>query len=75
MGLHPLNPLLRGSDPPALLTLATLAFLLIMFAPGIISVFFLMFPAGFYDIHPVHIKRHGTDLFGRESNILFGIPQ
>ena len=56
MGLHPLNPLLRGSDPPALLTLATLAFLLIMFAPGIISVFFLMFRAGFYDIHPVHDK-------------------
>ena len=55
-GLHPLNPLLRASDPPALLMLATLAFLLIMFSPGIISVFFLIFPAGFYDIHPVHNK-------------------
>ena len=41
--LHPLNALLRVSDPPALLTLTTLAFPLIMFAPGIISVFYLMF--------------------------------
>ena len=55
-GLHPLNALLKGSDPPALLTLATLAFPLIMFAPGIISIFFLMFPAGFFDMHPVYIK-------------------
>ena len=45
-----------GLRPPALFTLATLAFLLIMFAPGIISVLFLMFPAVFYHIHPVHNK-------------------
>ena len=74
-GLQPLNALLRVLDPPALLMLATLAFPLIMFAPGIISVFYLMFPAGFYDIHPGPEKRHGTDLFSRKSNILFGIPQ
>ena len=42
-GLCPLNTLLRGSDPPALLMLTTLHFLL------------LMFPAG-YDIHPGHTK-------------------
>ena len=42
--LRPVNPLLRGSDPPAPLTLATLPFLLIMF------------PAGSYDIHPEHNK-------------------
>ena len=71
MGLHPLNPLLRNSDPPALLTLATLAFPLIMFATGIISVFYLMFPDGFNDIHPGHNK-HGNDLFSQEKNILFG---
>ena len=47
----------EGSDPPALLKLAGIAFLLIMFAPGIISVFYLMFPAGFYDIHPGHNKK------------------
>ena len=70
-GLHPLNPLLRRSEPPALITLATLAFLLIMLTPGIISVFYLMFQAGFYDIHPGHNK---NDLFNQESNILFGIP-
>ena len=56
-GLHPLNPLPKASDPPPLLTLATLAFPLIMFAPGIISVFYLMFLAGFYDIHPGHNKK------------------
>ena len=43
-GLRPLNPLLRGSDHPAPLTLATLPFLLIMFS------------AGSYDIHPEHNK-------------------
>ena len=33
--------------------LATLAFLLIMFTPGIIPVFYLiLFPAGFSDTHP-----------------------
>ena len=49
----------RGSDPSALLqlTLATIAFPLIVFAPGIISVFYLMFPAGFYDIHRGHNKK------------------
>ena len=41
-----------------------------MFAPGIISVFYLMFPAGFYDV----IKMHRNDMFSRESNILFCIP-
>ena len=60
-GLHPLNPLLRGSEhppePPALLTLATIAFPLIMFTAGIISVFYLtLFPAGFPNIHPGHNK-------------------
>ena len=34
-----------------------------------------MFPAGFYDIRPGHNKKTGNDLFCRESNILFGIPQ
>ena len=43
-GLCPLNPLLRGSDSPPPLMLATLPFLLIMF------------PAGSYDIHPEHNK-------------------
>ena len=47
-------PLLRVSecppDPPALLMLATLAFLLIMFTSGIMYVFYLiLFPAGFSD--------------------------
>ena len=55
-GVCPLNPLLRGPEHPVLLTLATLVFLMIMFAPGIMSVFYLMFPAGFYDIHPGHNK-------------------
>ena len=40
----PLNPLLKGSDPPAPLALAKLAFPLIMF------------PVGFYDIYPGHNK-------------------
>ena len=44
MGLHPLNPLLRGSDPPAPLTLATLPFPLIVFR------------ADSYDVHPEHNK-------------------
>ena len=43
-GLHPLNPLLRASDPPAPLTLTRLLFPLIMF------------PAGSYNIHPEHNK-------------------
>ena len=43
-GLHPLNPLLKGSDPPGQLTLATFPFPTIMFA------------AGSYDIHPEHNK-------------------
>ena len=60
-GLHLLNPLLRGSEhspePPALLTLATIGFPLIMFTAGIISVFYLtLFPAGFPDILPGHNK-------------------
>ena len=42
--LRPVNPLLRGSDPPAPLTLATLPFPLIMLA------------AGSYGIHPEHDK-------------------
>ena len=54
-GLCPLNPLLRGSEPSASIMVVTLAFPLIMFAPGIISVFYL-FPAGFYDIYPGHNK-------------------
>ena len=43
-GLRPLNPLLRGSDPPTPLMPATLLFLLNLFA------------AGSYDIHPEHDK-------------------
>ena len=43
-GLRPLNPLLRGSDSPAPLTLATLPFPLIMC------------PDGSYDIHPRHSR-------------------
>ena len=43
-GFHSLNPLLRGSDPAAPLTLATIPFPLIIF------------PAGSYDIHPEHNK-------------------
>ena len=55
-GLYSLNLLLRGSDPPALLTIATLTFLLIMF------------PAGSYDIHPEHNKMASDyNLFSRES--------
>ena len=43
--------------PPALSASATLAFPLIMFTPGIMYVFYLiLFPAGFYDIHPGHNK-------------------
>ena len=53
--------LLRGSecppDPLALLMLTTLAFLLIMFTPGIMYVFYLiLFPADFSDIHPRYNK-------------------
>ena len=60
-GQSTLNLLLRGSEypgvPPALLMLATLAFLLIMFTCGIIFVFYLiLFPAGFSDIHLGHNK-------------------
>ena len=43
-GLRPLNPLLKDSDPPAPLMLATLPFPLVMF------------PAGSYDIHRKHNK-------------------
>ena len=43
-GLRPVNLLLRGSDPPAPLTLATLPFPLIMLA------------AGSHVIHPEHDK-------------------
>ena len=57
-GLRPLNLLLRGSDPPTWLTLATLPFLLIMF------------PVGSYDIHPEQ-KWHLTNLSSRESNIWY----
>ena len=56
-GAPPRKSPAEGSDPPTLLELAIVAFLLIMFAPGIISVFYLMFPAGFYDIHPGHNKK------------------
>ena len=46
---------LRASTTP--LMPATLAFLLIMFTPGIIFVFYLiLFPAGFSDIYPGHNK-------------------
>ena len=44
-------------DPPALLTLAMLTFLLIMFTSGIISIFYLiLFPAGFSGRHLGHNK-------------------
>ena len=56
-----INPLLRGSGPPrplALLTLTRLAFVLVMFTPGIMSVFYLnLFPAVFSDIHPGHNRK------------------
>ena len=46
---------LRASPTP--LVPATLAFLLIMFTPGIMYVFYLiLFLAGFSDIHPGHNK-------------------
>ena len=51
-----INPLLRGSGPPrplALLTLTRLAFVLVMFTPGIMSVFYL----NFSDIHPGHNRK------------------
>ena len=61
-------------DPPVSLTLATLAFLLTMFIPGMMSVFYLiLFLADFSDLHCRHNET--TNLFSRESNILFGIPQ
>ena len=55
------SPLLRGSehppDPSVLLTLATLAFPLIMFTTGIMYVFYLiLFLAGFSDMHPGYNK-------------------
>ena len=60
-GLHTLNALLLGSDPPAPLTLATLDF------PLICSQLVLM-------IYILDItKWHGTTLFSRESNILYDI--
>ena len=43
--------------------LAMLAFLLIMFTPGIMSVFYLiLLPSGFSDIHPEQKKWHETNL-------------
>ena len=62
---HPLLPTssLSRAEPPALLTLAVLAFPQ-MFTPGIMSVLYL-------DI----IKQHVTNLSAEKSNILFGIPQ
>ena len=51
----PLN--LLWGDLSTLLTLTMLAFPLIIFTPGIMSVFYLMLiPAGFSDIHPGHNK-------------------
>ena len=58
-GLLPLNPLLRGSDPPALLRLATLPFPLIMYS-AVLMIYIL-------DI----IKWHVTNLFSGESNIWY----
>ena len=47
----------KTPDPLALLTLAMIAFLLIMFTPGIMSVFYLiLIPASFSDIHPCYNK-------------------
>ena len=54
----PPKPLLRGSDPPAPLTLAKFPI------P-------LMFPAGSYDIHPRHNKMACDYLFSGESNIWY----
>ena len=39
--------------PPTLLMLATVAFLLFMFTPGVMSgLYLILFPAGFSDIYP-----------------------
>ena len=47
---------------PVPLKLATIAFLLIMFTPGIMSVFHLIFfLAGFSDIHPGHNREKRTE--------------
>ena len=65
----PLKPegLRVSPGSPAPLTLTTLAFLLITFTPGIMSVFYLiLFPASFSDKHPGHNN------MAWESNILFG---
>ena len=51
--------LLRGSDPPAPLTLAALPFPLIMF------------PTGSYDIHPEHNKWRLSNLFSGENNVWY----
>ena len=59
-GLCPLNPLLRDSDPPALLMLAILHF------PQ------LKFPAGFYDIHLGYNKMR---LICSAKKVINGIPQ
>ena len=71
------NPCCRPHSTPlypsALLTFVMSAFLLIMFTPGIMSVFYLiLFPAGFFfffffDIHLGHVKGHELNLFGREK--------
>ena len=63
-------------DSPALLMLAMLAFPLIMFTSGIISVFDLtLLPAVFCDIHHGHNKKALRLICPAEKNILFGIPQ
>ena len=62
-GIHPLNPLLKGSDPPALLTLTTLPFPLIMFPTGSYD---KMWNGNKTDI----IKWRVTNLYSGESNML-----
>ena len=57
--LNVVGPLLRGSDPPAFVFFPTQPCSQLVFMIYILDI----------------IKQHRTNLFSRESNILFGIPQ
>ena len=68
-GLSPLKFMLKDSErPPDPVAPLTLSFPLIMFAFGIIFVFYLiLFPAGFSDIHLGIVKRYEINLFSQEK--------
>ena len=56
-------------SPPALLTLAKLAFLLIMFAPGIISIFFSNVPSWVF-LYASCIHKNGMELFCSAKKVI-----